>query len=123
VRRRAREEERRARRARGRAHQRDVVAVEEDRVQPSYPFALRGDLAATAGQRAVCAWGSRRSAGGVPGAARGQSRGSGVHALFRHVLEHHVDVVVEAWLGSGLGLDESSVRVLVKFLPMRASRG
>ena len=122
MRRRAREEERRARRARGRAHQRDVVAVEENRVEPSYPLALRGDLAATAA-RAVCAWGSRRSAGGVPGAARGQSRGSGVHALFRHVLEHHVDVVVEAWLGSGLGLDESSVRVLVKFLPMRASRG
>jgi hypothetical protein len=42
--------------------------------------------------------------------ARGGSRavgGSGVHALFRHVLEHHVDVVVEAWLGSGLGLGVS----------------
>ena len=44
------EEERQERRARGRAHQRDVVAVEEDRVQPSYPLALRGDLTATAGQ-------------------------------------------------------------------------
>ena len=89
--------------ARRRAHQRDVVAVEEDRVQPSYPLALGGDLAATAGAcGSACwvlgVWGLLPVAGGVPGGGSRAAGGSGVHALFRHVLEHHVDVVVEAWL-------------------------
>ena len=89
--------------ARRRAHQRDVVAVEEDRVQPSYPLALGGDLAATAGACGLACWvlgvwGLLPVAGGVPGGGSRAVGGSGVHALFRHVLEHHVDVVVEAWL-------------------------
>ena len=65
--------------ARRRAHQRDVVAVEEDRVQPSYPLALGGDLAATAGAygsacRVLGVWGLLPVAGGVPG---GGSRAAG----------------------------------------------
>lgn len=89
--------------ARGWAHQRNVVAVEEDRVQPSYPLALGGDLAATAGAYGSTCWGLGvwellPVAGCAPGGGSRAAGGSGVYALFRHVLEHHVNVVVEAWL-------------------------
>ena len=76
--------------AASRYQQRYVVPVEQDLVQLGDPLALRCDLAAK--RRARGGLGGHGRAGFVGGGGAAARRG----ALFGHILEHHVDVVVEA---------------------------
>ena len=83
------------------AHQGDVVAVEEDLVELRHALTLGGDLTATEGARAISvrvvicdaprAHGSR--------ARRAWPAGGG-GALFGHVVQDHVHVVVEPSQGA-----------------------
>lgn len=68
-------------------HQRNVIAVQQDLVELSHTLALSGDLTA------IRRFGGRSACKSTQGRQRGQRWHN---ALLCHVLEHHVDVVVEA---------------------------
>ena len=69
------------------AHQRHVISVEEDLVQPRHALSLGRDLTAR----------GRRQAWGIVRLAKADEKKKRCcHALLGDVLEHHVHIVVEA---------------------------
>lgn len=72
-------------------YQRDIVAIEQDLVELRDPLPLRRNLAASAGARHH--WMRERTHGGRSGGSDVRRAMAG--ALFRHILQDHVDVVVK----------------------------